>query len=436
MSVSDPHGYNYRQTPGADIVALDDTTDWTKATAGTGEDFSDDTVNTKKSTSALSLTTPTDGSGDDAVTITQDSIANIPVDADTWIGLRVYVPALNEELHDSPSPIPTGYVYLYDHATTKTNSWRMKNVAAGNGRLQSGWNMIAGKLSDTGAAGFITIGSPTYSNGIGAVRFELDHGTENNSTSINFVFDKLVVLGTHRPKILFTWDDATDDPLVDIGGDTPKSILDAEDMQATCYIISEVIGNAGIFTLAELNTLYASGWDIANHSSTAENWTSGTVAEGSARYTACRNYLIANGFIRAADHHSLPNGERNLAIDAELESLGCKTARTTKTDIYQHIPNEPVIRPPMFNLGSGNDIATAQAWVDDVIASGGTGVFMGHKIAATAEDSITWAIADFQTLVTYIAAKVAADEVDVVTISEWYNGLSSTRNDATWKARL
>ena len=65
-----------------------------------------------------------------------------------------------------------------------------------------------------------------------------------------------------RPKIVISFDDGNDN----IYANAYPAML-AAGVPGTCYINSNVIGNSGKMTVANLNTLYANGWDIANHTS-------------------------------------------------------------------------------------------------------------------------------------------------------------------------
>ena len=397
---------NYRITDHTDMVLLDDSTDWTIFSNGTGYAVADDAVNTKTNSTAVSVTTP--NAGADSILLTQESVGPITVDADTWVGLQVYLPEVNEGLSGSPAL----QLYLSDADTGFTNYWRMKRLLE-SGELQSGWNMLTGRLGDT--AHFALDGtSPSYANGVRNIRFSLDHNDPTNTTPITYVYDRLVVLGRERPKIMITLDDGDDEQF-----SIAKGILDTNNMAATCYVNTDSIGNSGILTWANLTTLQDAGWDIANHLSAHTNWTTITVEAGAALYETCRGVLLSKGFTRAADHFASPNGGRDLAIEAKLRTLGALTHRTTESKHYYDIPNETMPILGCKILGSGTSLADAKKYVDDAIDSGATGTFLGHVFAGSASDNRTWATTDFTSLVEYIALKRNQGLLDVVTISQW-----------------
>jgi peptidoglycan/xylan/chitin deacetylase (PgdA/CDA1 family) len=304
-----------------------------------------------------------------------------------------------------------------------------------------------------------------------------------------------------RPKVLLTFDDSLAGVQTEI---VPR--LTAAGMRATLYALPSKIGTAGYLTLAQLQTLYAAGWDIASHTNThtrlaaipatysrvgtvatltlASNVAHGkivgntitvagadeadfngtfTVASVPNTYTvtfnvagtsgdlngqgfvyivgftptsrvraevgAAQEWLESKGFTRSARHFAYPYGQWDPDVVTVLrDEFGVLTARATASyngsNYLQHTItgawNPHVL--PSYSIDQ-RTAATVLVRVDDAISTNSTVILIGHDLAASAPSESQMLTSEFQILIDGLKTRRDAGQIDVVTISEWFNRL-------------
>jgi hypothetical protein len=141
-----------------------------------------------------------------------------------------------------------------------------------------------------------------------------------------------------------------------------------------------------------------------------------------------RDWLVANGFARAADHLAFPFGGWDPEVHNILASLDVLTARGGGyTNAGQYVL--PVINGfdssspyllPGFPLNSNATAAGALAQVDNAIARQGTVILMGHGVAASNPGYYDMPLNEFSALVEGLKTRRDAGLIDIVTVSEWH----------------
>lgn len=110
------------------------------------------------------------------------------------------------------------------------------------------------------------------------------------------------------PTVLFTFDDNEDTTT-----DVAKPAMDVYGMSGSCYIFQNGASGIGLsdsMTLAEIQALYAAGWDMACDG-TNDDTSMTANADPAAAVTninSVRTYLTTNGMPRGVDHFCYPNG--------------------------------------------------------------------------------------------------------------------------------
>lgn len=117
-------------------------------------------------------------------------------------------------------------------------------------------------------------------------------------------FDKLYYKAQGRPTVLLSFDDVYD---------TIKTVaypaLKARGFKGNVAVPTGFVGDAGKLTLADLQSLYADGWDMYCNSAEDTPFTAAAdVPAALADISACRTYLQANGMPRASNMGCWPNG--------------------------------------------------------------------------------------------------------------------------------
>lgn len=261
---------------------------------------------------------------------------------------------------------------------------------------------------------FTKTGNPSLSN-INRTYFTVTPTTGLN-TSIG-IFE-VKYNSRNIPKVLFTWDDGW---LSTYTNAFP--ILSAAGFKATTWINSDNAQgtNENWMHKAELDELYAAGWAIGNHSK--DHATSGILDDYDALYAnygACQDYILSQGWTRGAYHICYPSGLYSETLFQVMRDLGVETGRTVKGEYNP----TPVINPYMLRvmtLSLTSTFAGVKPYIDYAIRTGVTLIFMLHGCGT--ESGLDIPVDVLQQIVNYLVET----KVDVVTISEWYNGLSNAR---------
>jgi hypothetical protein len=151
--------------------------------------------------------------------------------------------------------------------------------------------------------------------------------------------------------------------------------------------------------------------------------TARTEAEALAAIDSCHDYLVTNSMPRAADHFCYPRGLSTPSSDRAIATADVLTARCTR----------PANMPALFGVPSiinmpgrqKRSVAEMKAYVDLAIATGTTAHIYLHKLHASTDDDLTIPSADFEEVVDYIALKRDAGALDVLTITQWYDVVTS-----------
>jgi len=219
--------------------------------------------------------------------------------------------------------------------------------------------------------------------------------------------------------LLFTFDDGRTSTLT-----MGASILRDYGFVGTAYVMSDpYFSSTGRFLNAsELDILYNNyGWDIGNHTEShlvlPSVLSASDVTYFTQQYLSTQNWLLANGWTRAAYHAAYPNGYYNDQLINILKSIGVDSARLYGTNGLVPIPVNDFYRLSMVDIISG--VSVVKSYIDAAVNSGSTIILTAHDIGTSASDSIS--ISAFQEICAYVLGYVNKDLLKVTTISKWYN---------------
>lgn len=155
-------------------------------------------------------------------------------------------------------------------------------------------------------------------------------------------------------------------------------------------------------SISQLQEMYADGWDIGSHGHIGSPLSGMSEADQETDLTTAKNELDIWGFTRSSRHVAYPGGGHNADTLTAMDATGMLTGRTVDTDyansLFTLITPSPYDLPPALTLGNATSLAAAKQRIIDVLSTNVTCIVYGHKLAATAVDGNTWAIADFQAL--------------------------------------
>ena len=107
-------------------------------------------------------------------------------------------------------------------------------------------------------------------------------------------------------------------------------------------------------TLAQLQELYAAGWDVGNHSDSSAQLTSMTLAEAKASLIDCASYLENNGMPRAARQVAYVDGQYNDTVLQAMHDTGMQSGTTItalSTHTLQALPMDNPFVIPSWDAG-------------------------------------------------------------------------------------
>jgi peptidoglycan/xylan/chitin deacetylase (PgdA/CDA1 family) len=273
---------------------------------------------------------------------------------------------------------------------------------------KSGWRLITIHRDD-----WINNGGESWDNTMVRLRFLLYHSASNTVTAsfndCRYNYDTI-------PKILITFDDGKLSQY-----NIAYPYLKSKGLKFTWYQITGNLDTVGV-TTAMLQNMYDDGNAIANHTRTHTAVNVETLDAAKTDIINGRNDLISKGWTRAADHLAYVGGIYNDDIRNALNDCGVKTARTIDSGI-EYVPSA-LDKMWCYMVYNNSTVATVKGWIDNAIKHGGTCILCFHEIVdSNATLQTQYLTADFKAIVDYIVAT----NVDVVTIDEFYEGLSNPR---------
>ena len=372
------------------LEGFENIANWT-VTGGTKEA---NTTQFKTGTQSLKLTVD---SGSTNVEATKNiSILLLPYKT---LGLWVYC-------HDTSPNTTIASIYIY--ITSLTNWTKYFYIA--DSEFKHGWNLLRfSKVSFSNSSG------DSWGSTMVRLRVKVNARTDQMPV-VSFDSFEGGFLGL--PKVCLTFDDI--DATAYSEGYT---YMNTKGLKGTFYAIQNRADTAGNMTTEQLNTAYAAGWAIANHTSD-HTWldTLATQPEIEAKISDCDDWLIANGWTRSAYHLAYPGGNYNDLVLAAVANLGMKTARSIIRR-KQSMPYENIYTINCFSLINTDTLATVKSWISQAVSAEVTCFINFHKITAGAATQVEWSIANFQGLIDWLVEK----KYDVLTIDEWYEGLTNPR---------
>lgn len=295
----------------------------------------------------------------------------------------------------------------------------LAGLAGGSGRvsLSTGWNNVAGKQARfvANADWAVLDGSPNLDTTlVQSWRYRLDESASSpRGFTMLGISQKLP-----RGQVLLTFDDGRDSQYSDAA-----PYAESKGLPLTLYVIAQNLGAVGFVTESQLADLAAAGHDVQAHG--AARWdTNLALMDADKAAIRALGYASAHAAWPETQYGTEETWQANIAYSAQRFS----TARVGGGFYVYPGHTEPQLLPGV-SLNNTTSLATAKAHVDRAALSGGTFIFIGHKLGGSA-DSETWVTADFQALCDYIAIKRTQGLIDAPTISQWYSGLSGARRSS------
>ena len=231
-----------------------------------------------------------------------------------------------------------------------------------------------------------------------------------------------------RPKVVIWFDDGN---ASDYNNCYP--VLSDLGLKANIAFYSDNLNATNFLTTAMCDTLYGAGWDFVNHTQTHPNLTTKTAEEVADEFDVCTRVMQANGWTRGNDFAVYPQGATNTTVDgvAQQRFLACRGGRNSFTNFQQasfgglDYPLRLVTKSTLDN----NTTTLNQAYtaLDDCVRLGSMLNVFCHSVV-NGGSGTTWELdTKFIPFFTRVARYQDSNLLDVVTISDYYNGMTNPR---------
>lgn len=371
--------------------------DWTAA--GTGGAVTEDTTNYIQGSKSVKLV-GTSGT----VSMTKEGL-NLGVESDVTFTLGVYT-----------TDYEAGRVLKIFLSSTSDFSVSMdsENLVLDSAELNDsifGWTRLTLPKS-----AFSATGGATWADVVTHIKIE-SHDTANDATSITF--DDFRAIPTENQAIIIgiSFDDGFDGVI-----GLAKAILDGNGQLGVAYVIHDDVGTADHMTEANLDTLYAAGWDISNHTETGQPLAGLSQSAQETEINDMFTWLnVTKGFTRSAAFLAWSGGSYD-AQAISVAKVNCKHARSIAYVKYgSHLDG---LNDDFYWIKSitGDNAAVPIAGIDLVIAQKSVGELYFHQVSTTgAGGAQDLDDDDLQTISDYLKTKTDAGEILLLTASEFWD---------------
>jgi peptidoglycan/xylan/chitin deacetylase (PgdA/CDA1 family) len=300
-----------------------------------------------------------------------------------------------------PDATAVGKVIVYlanDVGFTKYATFTFNTV-----NLMSGWNELAFGLDQLSLFGGFDSSLPV--NAL-QVRIEPANGKE-----AVVYFDKLYTLTSNIANIVFTMDDAWITQYSEA-----YRLLENRDMKGNIAVIPTKVGEVNYMNLDQLQEVYAEGWDLLNHTNTHIRLGDSAKEVQREELLTTAEWLIAQGFTRTPKAVVYPYGSYNTETLQVLEEEGFTFGRSL-IDGLETNPINSKFEAKAINLTQDVTVEAIKKRIDGAIATGSTIFFLNHRFGPDI-DSMFYDVGKYQEIISYVADKRDAKQVNILTISQ------------------
>ncbi len=281
---------------------------------------------------------------------------------------------------------------------------------AQSAQMHQGWNQIVLSRED-----FQNVNGASWDALVTSIQLRVNPAAGSVS-GVKVAIDDFDMGETTRPKIIIAFDDSFKTDLT-----VAFELMTNQGLKGTEYAVSSFVGQTDRLKQRDLNRMYASGWDICNHSATHPHMANMPESQVIGEYLTCQQWLLDSGYVRndCYRHVAYPYGEYSESVLDAMEALGMLSARTTLVSRQANSFDEPYMMYSVSPMPSQR-FAQIKPYIDATIASGGCLQICLHRLVTTPTLSGDWRINDFKQLVEYVSQRQEAGDIDSCTISEWY----------------
>lgn len=283
-------------------------------------------------------------------------------------------------------------------------------------RLGTGWNKISFSKGDCTQSG-----SPSWAT-VDELRIRC---LSDSGKTAQVTVDSFKTNEYSRPKVIFTFDDGN---LTDYS--EAFSYMKLKGIKGTLFIYSTGIGTAGKPTVAQIQEMCDAGWDISNHSDDGESLEGLAESEVSTHLLNNINYVINQGWNRKNSAYFLawPLSAIDINSLGGAFNTGILAARTGYPATEPHANPQMLLKARREPV-SDSTVDEVKGWVDNGVANGGAVILNFHEIVTPKVGATDVTPDDFKAIVDYCYKFMLGNVIDIVTLTEWYRGLTEPRRN-------
>ena len=238
-----------------------------------------------------------------------------------------------------------------------------------------------------------------------------------------------------RPKVTVIFDDGTT-------SDYSKafSYMNPRGLVGSSAIYSDAIDSGGTFlTSAEIDEMYAAGWEICNHSSDGLRAIDvGGEAVFMDNLAECKNFISSSGWTGSEDIVVMPGCYQTSTLIQSMKAAGYRYARRCESQgndlisTASHPDNESATPVNMLAIvgyyhnpggSKARDATSAKAYIDTLIRTGSSGFMEFHQIVASGATDAATNEPEFQEIMDYLALHQNEGLIDVVTFDQYIRSI-------------
>lgn len=264
---------------------------------------------------------------------------------------------------------------------------------------------------------FTTVGSPNWAT-INYMKVQVNSLGGQQSDVVVGGIDYNVAT---RPAIVYMLDDINDTDYTKV-----FPAMSALGLKGTIAFVSSNLNQSAKLTPAMCDTIYAAGWDFANHTVSHPVLTGLTDAQVLAEFSGCDAVLKANGWTRGNRYCVYPTGAASAATGILADQFGFLASRgglaaTTVhlQDTYRGVDHpQRCITAGTFDNGT-TSLAQANAYVAEAIKYGSSLFCFSHLVDDSALSAYWHYTNSFLPWIRSVHVLEQAGLLDVLTFSEW-----------------
>lgn len=378
--------------PGTQISDFETTADW----AGSGGSLTANSDGYREGSRSLQLAVLAAGGTVKAQKIIQEDMSG-------GGAIRVWV-----YFHTDPTTTLAGLTIRFspvDNPGPEYGMGRHFYRSLGPAGLHRGWNLISVAKSDLQA---FSVGgqAPSWFERMVRVRLE---AVARSGQFLSVSFDDLRYGVAASPAVIMSFKNDAANQFTNA-----YPIMQARGLRGNAFVVSSTVGKTGHLTVAQLQELYAAGWDVGTHGSTSAQLTSLGLAGAKQALIESSTFIAANGMLRGARHVAYPDGQYNDTVLQAMHDTGMLTGTMVDYRTVALPLDEPYMIPSTDAGFFG--VAATKSRIDQAVREGAVIQLVFHDVEGSTSSGYTLSIADFTALADYIKDL----GLPTLTISELY----------------